>query len=150
MPWVLITLRRSPGQEILVLRLCSNLIRLYLFCVLVLWWLLKPKVVFNPPQTKLHCMSSQLNTMFGIAVTTTCFPHFFTATSGCQPSQQFTNQSLQPQLRRCQAMRGQTHTEQGLKIPNIKLMTHSGQIIPPAEKPPNRQHIQFFTPLPRC
>ena len=64
--------------------------------------------------------------------------------------QQFTNQSLQPQLSRCQAMRGQTHTEQGLKIPNIKLMTHSGQIIPPAEKPPNRQHIQFFTPLPRC
>ena len=76
MPWVLITLRRSPGQEILVLRLCSNLIRLYLFCVLVLWWLLKPKVVFNPPQTKLHCMSSQLNTMFGIAVTTTYFLTF--------------------------------------------------------------------------
>jgi len=28
--------------------------------LLIFWWFLKPKIVFNPPQAKLHCMSPQL------------------------------------------------------------------------------------------
>ena len=36
--------------------------------LLIFWWFLKPKVVFNPPETKLHCMSSQLNNMYDNAI----------------------------------------------------------------------------------
>ena len=40
------------------------------FCkpLLIIWWLLKPKVVFYPPQPNLHCVSSQLQTVLGFAI----------------------------------------------------------------------------------
>ena len=64
---VVITLHRGPGKVILILQsLCSKFYSSR--PVLIIRWLLKPKVVFNPPQTKLHCMSSQLNTMFDITL----------------------------------------------------------------------------------
>ena len=47
--------------------ICSNT-ALSWPALLIIWWFLKPKVVFNPPQSKLHCMSSQLKTMFVFVV----------------------------------------------------------------------------------